>query len=103
MQELGEGVEGVRALHLLQNRAARAADSHLLAAQTQGQGRVHADEGIAAQLLPFLHRFQQKGGFAGLAQLEIDGDRGFQVGGQNAIDGNDVALTGELADGFKGW
>ena len=67
-------------------------------AAQQGRGR-QADEGIAAEALAADHRFQQEGilaGALGLGQLQIQGQRCFQVGEgfgdqRNAV----VALRGQ--------
>ena len=45
-----------------------------------------ADDGIAPARLAALHAFQQEGIFVGVAQLEISGDRRFQIGDMAGID-----------------
>jgi hypothetical protein len=81
----------------LQDSAACALDAHRLAAGQQRQRRLHADEGVAAHLLPLLHRLQQKGG-AVIAQLQIDRHRRLQVGRQLAVDRDQIALPGQGAN-----
>ncbi len=90
------------ALALLQHGAACRADRHLVAAGSDRHRRVHADETVAAKLFALLHRFEQEARPAPVAaplpaQLEIDRDRRLQVGGQLAVDRDDVALLRQVA------
>ena len=73
--------------------AVRPMPRHGAAAQHVGLARVDADERIARQVLAAGDAFQQERR-AGAGELEIDGDRGFQVSGQLAHDGDQGACAG---------
>ena len=97
----------------LQHRAPGRADGHLVLSGHHGHGRVYAQEAVAPQLLPLLHRLQQEAGpglggaallarGAGVAQLQVDRDGCLQVRGQLPHDGDEVALLGQFPHFLQG-
>jgi hypothetical protein len=63
---------------------------------------IHAQEGIAPDLLAALDALQQERGRTGLGQLEVNRNRRFQVGQQRAVDGDQIALVEQAAGCFVG-
>ena len=90
------GFNGVQGVFALGQRAGGGAavmgagDGVLL--DSDHAARVHAQEGIAPDLLAAFHTFQQEGNIPRLGQFEIHGNGRFQVGQQRAVNGNQIAL-----------
>ncbi len=60
---------------------------------------IHAQEGIAPDLLAAFDAFQQERRRADLRQLEIDRNRRFQVGQQGPVDRHEIALFKQAVNG----
>jgi hypothetical protein len=85
--ELGDEVQRI-AFVRLDDLAVLTTSVRLAVARSRWGGQ--ADEGVAAEALAADHRFQQEGVLAGvlaLGQLQVQRQRGFQIGEASAIRG----------------
>ena len=61
---------------------------------------IHAEEGIASDVFATFDALQQKRGCTHLCQFEIDRNRRFEIGEQDAVNWDEIALLKQAMNGF---